>query len=144
MSNNPLALYRYAEERDIDVVWYPFSKAASMSAQLPDKSCCIAVNPWQMPTIADETVCLAHELGHCETGSFYSPHSKQDIIRKHENRADKWAIRHLVPAEALDQAVASGYTEIWQLAEHFGVTEDFMKKAVSYHTYGNVASELYF
>lgn len=142
--SKPLDLYRYAEAQDIDVDWFPLQHTPSFSVKMPNGSCCIALDPWKLSTLAEETVCLAHELGHCETGSFYNPYTKFDVIRKHETRADKWAIRCLVPAEALDQAVANGCTELWQLAEHFGVTEEFMKKAVSYHTYGNVASELYF
>ena len=142
--SKPLDLYRYAEAQGIDVDWFPLQHTPSFSVKMPNGSCCIALDPWKLSTLAEETVCLAHELGHCETGSFYNPHTKFDVIRKHETRADKWAIRCLVPAEALDQAVANGCTELWQLAEHFGVTEEFMKKAVSYHTYGNVASELYF
>jgi hypothetical protein len=37
-----------------------------------------------------------------------------------------------------------GYTEFWELAERFGVTEEFAKKAVCYYVHGNLASELYF
>ena len=40
---------------------------------------------------------FAHELGHCETGSFYNRYAKLDVRQQHENRADKWAIRRLVP-----------------------------------------------
>ncbi len=142
--SKPLDLYRYAEAQGIDVDWFPLQHTPSFSVKMPNGSHCIALDPWKLSALSEETVCLAHELGHCETGSFYNPHTKFDVIRKHENRADKWAIQYLVSAEALDQAVANGCTELWQLAEHFGVTEEFMKKAVSYHTYGNVASELYF
>ena len=46
--------------------------------------------------------------------------------------------------EELDEAVAAGITEPWALAEHFGVDEDFLKKAVCLYTYGNLAAELYF
>ena len=31
-----------------------------------------------------------------------------------------------------------------RLAEYFGVTEDFRRKAVCWYTYGNLAAELYF
>ena len=44
----------------------------------------------------------------------------------------------------LDDAVAEGCTELWELAERFGVTEGFMKKAVCLYVHGNVAEELYF
>ena len=43
----------------------------------------------------------------------------------------------------LDDAVASGYTDYWSLAEHFGVTEEFMRKAVCWYVHGNLAVEEY-
>ena len=64
--------------------------------------------------------------------------------RRHENRADKWAIQKLIPVSELDDAVAEGCTELWELAERFGVTESFMRKAVCYYVHGNLATELYF
>ena len=37
------------------------------------------------------------------------------------------------------------FCPIWGvLADRFGVTEDFIKKAVCYYVHGNVATELYF
>lgn len=95
-------------------------------------------------TEAQERTQLAHEIGHCETGSFYSRYIKVDSRQRHENRADKWAVKKMISAEALDEAVAQGYTELWNLAEHFNVTEDFIKKAVCLYTHGNLATELYF
>lgn len=91
-----------------------------------------------------ERVHMAHELGHCCTGSFYNRYSSFDVRQYHENRADKWAINRLVPQRKLAEAIASGYTEIWSLAEYFNVTEEFMRKAVCWYTYGNLATELYF
>ena len=144
MSNNLFSLYEYADQRCIDVDWFDLVQAPSLSLPLADGSCAIAINPWKMVTVADEKVALAHELGHCETGSFYNQYAALDIRQKHEHRADKWAIERLIPASALDQAVADGCAEMWQLAEHFGVTIEFMKKAVCWHTHGNLATELYF
>ena len=46
--------------------------------------------------------------------------------------------------QELDEAVASGCTELRELAEHFNVTEEFMKKAVCWYTHGNLACDLYF
>lgn len=92
----------------------------------------------------EEHVIVAHEGGHCITGATHCLSSPFDLIQKHENRADKWAIKKLVPEDELDAAVAAGYTELWSLAEYFSVTEDFMKKAVCYYTNGNLAAELYF
>lgn len=82
---------------------------------------------------AEERTHLAHELGHCETGSFYNRWAPYDLREKHEERANRWAILQLIPSEDLDAAVRSGITELWELAEHFQVTEPFMKKAVEYY-----------
>ena len=87
---------------------------------------------------------MAHELGHCETGSFYCKEAALDIRQKHEHQADKWAIGRLIPVDQLDDAVAEGCTDVWSLADHFGVTEGFMRKAVCWYTHGNLATELFF
>ena len=142
MTNDLLGLYAYAERRNIDVDWIPMRRATSLSVPLGD-GYAIALDPWKLGTIAQETVCLAHELGHCETGSFYNQYAALDVRQRHENRADKWAIRRLVPEDDLDVAMADGCNTIPALAERFGVTEPFMAKAVCWYTHGNLAVEMY-
>ena len=143
MTNHPLDLYAYAERRNIDVDWIPMRRATSLSVPLGDRYA-IALDPWKLGSLAQETVCLAHELGHCETGGFYNQYAALDVRQRHENRADKWAIQHLIPVEELDEAVAEGCEDIPALSEHFCVTEDLMRKAVCWYTHGNLAAELYF
>ena len=58
---------------------------------------------------------------------------------RHENRADKWEIELLIGREALEMAVAAGHTEVWDLAEYFGVTEEFMKKAILWYQKGSLS-----
>lgn len=54
------------------------------------------------------------------------------------------AVTALIPVDALDDAVADGCTEVWELAERFQVTEEFVRKAVCWYVHGNMAAELYF
>ena len=138
-----LSLYRYAEKRNIEIVTFPLPETASMSIEAESGACYIGIDYSKIETETDERVHLSHELGHCVTGSFYNRYAKMDIRQKHENRADKWAIRKLIPVEKLDTAVAEGHTELWDLADYFGVTEDFIKKAVCYYVHGNLAVESY-
>lgn len=138
-----LSLYRYAEKRNIEIVTFPLPETASMSIEAESGVCYIGVDYSKIENETDERVHLSHELGHCVTGSFYNRYAKMDIRQKHENRADKWAIRKLIPVEKLDTAVAEGHTELWDLADYFGVTEDFIKKAVCYYVHGNLAVESY-
>ena len=121
MAADLLELYDEAEEAGIDVAWFPLCEDRSMALQLNDASCAIAIDPWKMYTLADD-----------------------DIRKKHENRADKWAIQRLIPLSELDAARADGHTELWDLAEYFGVTEDMMRKALCWYAHGNLAAEQYF
>lgn len=42
-------------------------------------------------------------------------------------------LKKLIPKDELDEAVKKGCTEVWDLAEYFGVTEPFMLKAIEYY-----------
>lgn len=137
-------LYSLAQQQNIEVLQFPMKENGSMSIMTEDGSCYIGIDESVQDGNVQERVHLSHELGHCLTGSFYSIHTAVDSRQRHENRADKWAVKQLIPVDELDIAVANGCSEIWELAEHFGVTEQFMQKAVCYYVHGNLATELYF
>lgn len=137
-------LYAFAEKRNIEVIETALPQNGSLSVMDDNGRCYIGIDESVMDGDALERVHMGHELGHCETGSFYSIYTAVDCRQRHENRADKWAIKKLIPVADLDDAVADGCTEIWDLAERFGVTEDFVRKVVCYYVHGNVAAELYF
>ena len=139
-----MTLYQQAEQLNIPVFHLPLPKIGSVSCMDREGRCAIGLDLPHRRTRSELRVRLAHELGHCVTGSFYNRWSPCDLRKYHENRADKYAVRTLIPVEELDEAVAEGITEPWDLAERFGVDEGFLKKAVSLYTYGNLAAELYF
>ena len=138
------ALYDFAKQQNIEVIPFPMQENSSMSVMMDSGDCFIGMDPRIQNGGIQERVHLSHEIGHCVTGSFYNIYAAIDSRKRHENKADKWAIQHLIPVEALDDAVAQGVTEIWELADRFSVTEDFAKKAVCYYVHGNLAAELYF
>ena len=141
---NVLDLYRFAEQQNIEVIETSLPENGSLSLMDDAGKCYIGIDESVMDGDALERVHMGHELGHGVTGSCYNRYTPFDLRQRHENRADKWAILQLVAEDALDEAVAEGCCEIWNLAERFGVTEQFMKKAVCYYVHGNVATELYF
>lgn len=119
----------------------PFSEATVIEI---DGEYGIFLDPSQYDTTSEETVIVAHESGHIFTGTTHKYCDRLKLVDQHENRADKWAIKKLIPVDELDDAVAAGHTDLWDLADHFGVTEQFMKKAVCHYVHGNLAAELYF
>ena len=137
-------LYAQAAQQNIPVLRYPMARCGSMSLMMPDGACYIGMDDRVAGGGTQERVHLGHELGHCITGSFYNQYAKADLRQRHENRADKWAVRRLIPVDALDDAIAAGHTDLWDLADYFGVTETFLKKAICLYVHGNLATELYF
>lgn len=137
-------LYALAEKENIGILRFPLPNTGSMSIMDEWGQCSIGIDPGVLDGGALERVHLGHELGHCVTGSFYSRNTAVDSRQRHENQADRWAVQNLIPVDDLDQAVAEGCTELWELAERFDVTEEFVRKAVCLYVHGNLATELYF
>lgn len=77
---------------------------------------------------------LCHECGHCATGATHAVSGPYDLIEKHEYKANRWAIEHFIPFDALQQAVQRGYTQPWQLAEYFDMPQEFVQQAVRHYT----------
>ncbi|MBQ9858102.1 MAG: hypothetical protein IJO77_03785 [Oscillospiraceae bacterium] len=138
-----LELYQIADENDIPVIMLDVPESGSMCIQTSLR-CYIGMDNSVLDCEAVRRVHLGHELGHCTTGAFYNIHAARDVRQKHENRADKWAIKKLIPKDELDKAVASGLAEPWALAEYFDVTEDFMRKAICWYNYGTLDTSQYF
>lgn len=123
-------LYGIAQREGVSVDRYRLPENVSVSAKCGDK---LYVGIDNGVSGADEKVCLAHELGHCLTLSFYNIYSPLDIRGKHERKADNWAIKKLVPKTRYKNAIRSGYDSVYLLSEYFGVTADFMQKAIDYY-----------
>lgn len=128
-----LELYQLADAEHIPVYSFDLPQTHSLSLMNNDGSCAVAIDPFGLNSTKEEKIRLAHELGHCVTGSFYNRYSDFDIKAKSEYRADKWAIKKLIPKDELQAAFEQGYTEPWDLAEYFNVTEEFIIKAVNYY-----------
>ena len=120
-------LYTIADKNQINVYHFPLDGSPSLA--IPDN---IAIDTNRIDTSAQETVCLAHELGHCMTEAFYTFRTLETRGRM-EYRANKWAFHTLIPYRDLTEAFENGITEAHELAEYFNATEDFIRKAVFYY-----------
>lgn len=136
------SLYAFARRHGHSVFHRKLNRMDSVSVLLEDGSCVIGIDCTNM-TDSQEKTQLAHEIGHCETGSFYSRYVKVDSRQRHENRADRWAIQKLIPKNEFNKALENGHTELWDLADYFEVTEDFMKKVICLYRHGNLAVDMY-
>lgn len=129
-------LLEFAERENIPVMTVSCKKCGSISL-LMGENCYIGIDK-DTPE-SELTERCAHELGHCEKGAFYNRFSPFDIVSRHEARADKWAIEKLCPEDELVEQLEQNVDSIYRLAQHFGVSEDFMIKACKFYGYYNEA-----
>lgn len=124
-------LYDLADQLGITVLSFHLPNCKSLSLENKD-NCYIGIDEKQIESSNEERVHIAHELGHCVTGSFYNEFSPINNRGKCESAADRWAVRKLIDKDILASLLKSGM-DMWELAEYFNVTEDFIRKA--YHLY---------
>lgn len=124
-----LELYDLAERDHIEVLDCPFLDREGVSGIFADGSCVIGL---KRPLKA----VLAHEMGHCETLSFYDASSPYSSRERCENKADRWAIKQLLPRNELLRAFRT--REIWDLAEMFEVDEVLVRKALTLYLYNHI------
>lgn len=87
-------------------------------------------------TSINEKCVLAEELGHYYMDATYpasTTYKDKELIDKQEYRAKKWSYYILVPFENLKEAIQSGITTIYELAEYFEVTIEYMKNCVNFY-----------
>ena len=122
-------LYDLAAQHNIGVYFYDLADAEAATVK-EGPFCAIALNPRYNRTARSELEHLSHEMGHVETGTLHSSAASSEYILRSEYRCTAWVVKHLVPIDELLEVVDHGYTEVWELAEYFGVSEDCILDAV--------------
>lgn len=128
-----LSLYCKAENDNIKVLNFPLPHNESCSVMDSQGNCYIGIDQRQVKNSVDEKCKLAHEMGHCETGSFYNPYSRFDIQGRHEVKANRWSYKTLVPLEEIEAAIQNGYYETWEIAEYLDIPEKMLIEAIEYY-----------
>ena len=126
-------LYDAMEKDGIEVCRFELPRARAVSLMDNGGRCFIGLDNTVRQTEAEERTMLLHELGHCKTGAFYNAASPFSVVGKCEKKADEWAIVTFLPLCKLKAAYSSGLCTGFELAEHFGVSEQFIAKAIEYY-----------
>ncbi len=121
-------LFEEAECNGIDILYADIPDARS--ASLLNK---VFLDYGFINKPAEEKVACAHGIGSIVTGSQYSRNSSYLDICRAEHKTNKWSYNKLIPFEELTEALRKGYTEPWELADYFEVTEEFVKDALKYY-----------
>ena len=80
---------------------------------------------------SEEKFCvLAHEYGHCESGTTHKLDSEFQLIGQHENRANRAAVYEFLPVEKIKDAFKHKYFDYWEIADYLDIPEAFVKMAI--------------
>lgn len=122
-------LYEEADRKGIQIYYFPMRSITAIST--PDNV--IAIDVDKLDGTYAEAACLAHEMGHCETGGFYTVNTSCVVRARCEERANRWAYKKLIPYAELRAALDSGITLLHELSEYFEVPEGIVEKSVAYY-----------
>ena len=140
------ALYEFAEKARADVVRasLPANKSLIINQAREGYDFTIGLDKDMTEGGAEHRTRLGHEVGHASGGFLYSERTPLQCVGRCENRANKWSVSHLVPEDELREQIRQERGEIWELAEHFNVTEDCIKMALCWYLLGSMDVQYYF
>lgn len=84
-------------------------------------------------TVAEKTCVYAEELGHNKLTVGNIINQNKISNKKQELLARRWAYEKLIGLSGLVQAYKDNIYGLYNLAEYFGVTEEFFKDAIDYY-----------
>ena len=116
-------LYALADQLGIVVLSFPLPDCESISLE-SDDNYYIGIDDMQLDSSKEERVHMAHELGHCVTGSFYNEYSPVDNRGKCESTADRWAVKKLINKDELLKQLkkrhgSMGFSRVFQCHRRF-------------------------
>lgn len=133
-------LYNYIEEEDIELIEDDIP--GRVKGLYFDN---IIVLHKDIETVTERHCILAEELGHYFTSSGIHLNQGSHETIKQEKRARHWAYKNMISVDDLIVASKKGIRNRFELADHLGVTEDFLEEALNhfisryghYHKVGN-------
>ena len=95
----------------------------------------IAIDRGKFKSDTEYKCILAHEIGHCQTGSFYNIHTHVREKELRERQANRSAAEMLVPLGELRKAMTRGISFNRILARMFDVTLEFINMVLELFEY---------
>ena len=126
-------VYNKIEDNGIKV--FPFGvdglKAVTIET---DNKYGIFLNQQEIDDTDEEFCILAHEYGHCKSGSTHKLYSPFDLVCKHEYKADRRAIIDFLPVDKIKTAFKNGCQTVYEVSEFLDMPEEFVSKAIKHYT----------
>ena len=121
-------LCQTASDIDVDIVDYPFTSDRFKGLYCDGT---IALNQ-DICADSEKACILAEELGHHFTTVGNITDQKETENRKQERRARVWAYNEMISLSDLVDSYKDGCRSRYEIAEHLGVTEEFLQECLDY------------
>ena len=130
---NLAKIYNKIEENNIKVFPFGLDGIKAVTIETEGKYG-VFVNKEEIKDSNEEFCVLAHEYGHCASGSTHKLNSNLDIISQHEYRANRRAILDFLPVDRIKSAIQNGCQTLYEISEFVDMPEDFVSKAIQHYT----------
>lgn len=125
-------IYNKIEENNIKVFPFGIDGIKAVSIETEGKYG-VFLNKEEISDLDEEFCVLAHEYGHCKSGSTHKLYSPYDLISRHEYQADRQAILEFLPVDRIKKAVDDGMVSIYEISEYLDIPEKFVAKAIKHY-----------
>lgn len=122
-------VYKKIDDKNIELFTRRMKSCDAATIEA-NKAYGIIIDQTQLKGQNDEFMALAHEYGHCESGTTHKLYSDFQLIGQHENRANRTAVYEFLPVEKIKDAFKHKYFEYWEIAEYLDMPEPFIIMAI--------------
>lgn len=121
------------EDNGINIFPFGISDVKAVTIEV-DNRYGIFVNHNEISNTDEEFCVLAHEYGHCKSGTTHKLNSSFSLICQHEYRADRQSIIDLLPVSKIQEAIQNGSQTLYEIADFVDMPEVFVSKAIQHYT----------
>lgn len=129
---NLVDVYKKIEDNDVQIFSFGISGIKGLTI-CTDGNYGVFINDKEIENSDEEFCVVAHEYGHCTTGTLYSVSSDKFYISQCEYRADRKAILTFLPTERLNNAIYYGCQTSYEFSEYLGLPEKFVVMAFKHY-----------
>lgn len=122
-------IYKKIDAEEIELFGYNMASCNAATIEINDNYG-IFIDENKLETKEDEFLALAHEYGHCKSGTTHKLYSPYQLIEQHENKANRAAVHEFLPIELIFDAFEHNYFAYWEIAEYLEMPEPFVIMAI--------------
>ena len=132
-------LYQLASDEGVKIYNFHISATKKAMFSLDGNIAEIMLDKQNINTDFEETMLLAEEMGHYETGSAYflrdTYNSKMQRINrlKDEYKAKSWEIEYLLPFDEIQGAIKKTGPDLYQISDFLNLPIYFLQKAIDFY-----------